>query len=153
MALREWLDSTGGKIVAGVVLALGLVAVVWAVRSAFGPPAEVTEANTRVFVDVSTGKPFRYELKAGDMIPVKAPSGQQTGYPAEMCWWTKEGTIREEPFAVVLNEEKGEPGPTFCPDCGRLVRGHNPRPQPGDKPPPTKAEYKPPRGGQQQDDR
>jgi hypothetical protein len=150
MAMREWLDSTGGKIAAAVLLIVAAVAVFVAIRRAFGPPPEVTAANRRVFVDVETGKPFTYELKIGDMIPVQAPSGKQSGYPAELCFWTKDGKIREEGFAVVLNEELGKTGPTFCPDCGRLVRGHNPRPQEGDKPPPLKEEYRP-RGDQQYD--
>jgi hypothetical protein len=86
-------------------------------------------------------------LKVGDQIPVKSPhSGKSTGYPAELCYWTKDGVIKSEPTAVLLRSHLGERSPTFCPDCGRLVVGHNPRPSQGDKPPPTQAEYKPRRG-------
>lgn len=148
MAMREWLESTGGKIAAGVLLAVAAVAVFFAVRNVFGPPPEVRDANRRVFIDVETGKPFTYELRIGDMIPVRAPSGKDSGYPAELCFWTKDGQAKDEPTPVVLNEEMGKPGPTFCPDCDRLVRGHNPRPGPDVAPPPSRAEYRPRAGSQ-----
>ncbi len=150
MAMREWLDTTAGKIAAVALLAVAAVAVFVGVRNVFGPPAEVREANQRTFIDAETGQPFSYTLKAGDRIPVRAPSGKQSGYPAELCFWTADGKIKTDPTVVMLEEVRGNAGPTFCPDCKRLVRGHNPRPSPGDKPPPTKAEYKP-RAGQQED--
>jgi hypothetical protein len=152
MALRNWLDSIGGKVAAAGLLLVATVAVVLAVRNAFGPPAEVTRANQRIFIDAETGKPFRHELKMGEMIPVRAPSGGQSGYPAELCFWTRDGQIKDEPTPVLINEELGKSGPTFCTDCERLVRPHNPRPSPGDKPPPSKAEYRP-RAGQSQEER
>jgi hypothetical protein len=93
-------------------------------------------------MDATTGKPYNYSIKLGDKIPVKAPSGGMAGYPAEPCYWTKDGKIKNDPTYVLLNEYVGKPGPTFCPDCGRLVRSHNPAPQgPETRPPPTKAEY------------
>ena len=54
--------------------------------------------------------------------------------------------MKKEPTPVFVKSRAGEPGPTFCPDCGRLVVVHNPKPKDGDRPPPTQAEYKPPRG-------
>ena len=48
---------------------------------------------------------------------------------------------KDKPTPVLLNQYVNKPGPTFCPDCGRLVRMHNPGPAVGVKPPPTKAEY------------
>ena len=100
----------------------------------------------RWFVDSTTGKPFKYELKIGTPVPVPAPSGGNTGYPAELCYWTKDGKIKDQPTPVLLNELIGKPGSTFCPDCGRLVVGHNPAPNPEKPAPPTEAEYKA-RGG------
>lgn len=142
MAMREWLDSAGGKIVTGALLLVAVAVVFIAVKNAFGPSAEVAEANKRVFIDADTGKSFTHTLKEGDVFPVKAPSGKEVGYPAELCYWTRDGQIKEEPTAVLLNEWVGKSGPTFCPDCGRLVRGHNPRPQPGDPPPPTQQQHR-----------
>ncbi len=140
MAMREWLDSTGGKIVAGALILVAAVAVVYVVRNTFGPSADATDANTRIFIDAETGKPFRHELKLGDTIPLKAPSGKESGYQAELCYWTGDGKIKTDPTPVLLNELVGKPGPTFCPDCKRLVVPHNPMPQSGSKPPPTQAE-------------
>ena len=148
MAVREWLDTPGGKIAAAVLVVAAAVAVIFAVRKAFGPPPEIAAANERVFIDAATGQAFEYTLKAGDVIPVRAPSGQETGYPAEKCYWTRDGQIKPEPTPVLLNQTRGKPGPTFCPDCGRLVVPHNPMPTPEDKPPPTEAEYRPRRGSE-----
>ena len=154
MAMREWLDSSGGKIAAGLLLLAAAAAVFFAVRNLFGESPEVRAANERVFIDTKTGQRFAHELKAGESFPVKAPSGGQTGFPAELCYWTRDGQIKQDPTPVLLKNWTGGEGPTFCPDCGRLVRPHNPTPMPGDRPPATEAEYKQRRGGAgQQDER
>ncbi|HWP41385.1 MAG TPA: hypothetical protein VNL70_10705 [Tepidisphaeraceae bacterium] len=99
-------------------------------------------ANQRIFVCAQTGKAFSVELRQGLSIPVKSPyTGQPTGYPAELCYWTKDGKPKDEPTAVLMNRWVGKSGPTFCPDCGRLVVGHNPPASPDRKPPPTRQEY------------
>ena len=147
--MRDFLEGTGGKVATVVLLVVAVAFGVFMFRNSFGTPSEVRDANTRVFVDATTGKPFDVEMKPGMQIPAKAPSGQNTGYPAELCWWTKDGKVRRDPYAVLLNSSVGKAEPTFCPDCGRLVVGHNPKPTgPNEKPPPTQAEYKAPRQGQ-----
>jgi hypothetical protein len=151
-SFRNFLDSQGGKILAAVLIVGAGIAGFLAIRSVIGPNEGAQIANDRIFIDASTGRPFNVVLKSGLEIPVTAPSGGKTGFPAELCFWTKEGTIREQPFAVLLNQTVGKPPPTFCPDCGRLVVGHNPVPQPGAQPPPTEAEYKP-RGRAQDQER
>ena len=152
MAMRDWLDSTGGKIAAGTLLAVAAVGVFFAVRNFFGDAPEVAAANERVFIDQSTGQSFSHTLQAGETFPVRAPSGKDSGYPAELCYWTKDGQQKTEPTAVLLKTWLGQEGPTFCPDCGRLVRPHNPAPMPGDRPPPTEAEYRQRRGGANEQD-
>ncbi len=98
-------------------------------------------AETPLFVDVDSGKTFPLALTAGLTLPVKSPfTGKSTGYPAELCFWTKDGKPKADPTAVVLNELLGKPGPTFCPDCGRLVVHHNPAP-PNARLPMTREEY------------
>jgi hypothetical protein len=124
-----------------VLVAVG--AGILAFRNTFGPSREVAQANERFFVDAETGKPFKHDLTSGEEIPVRAPSGKNTGFPAELCFWTKDGKPKTEPTAVLMNAWVGKPGPTFCPDCGRLVVGHNPPASADRKPPPTKEEYKP----------
>jgi hypothetical protein len=120
-----------------VAVIAAVLAVVLVIKS---KPVPVPQHVT--YICSETLKPFDYELKEGDSIPVLSPfTGKKTGYPAELCYWTKEGKIKETPTPVLLNELVGKPGPTFCPDCGRLVVGRNPPPQAGAAPPPTQAEY------------
>jgi hypothetical protein len=145
--VREFLEKPVGKIaaVALVIVAAGIAT--WVAISQGGATSAGKLSADRMFIDTATGKPFEYTLKPGDMLPVLAPSGQKTGYQAEACYWTKDGQIKSEPTYVAVNARMGKPGPTFCPDCGRLVTLHNPVPSPGAKPPPTKEEYEQRQGG------
>ena len=94
------------------------------------------------FVDVESGKSFHQRISADLHVPCKSPfTGKDTGYPAELCYWTKDGKPKADPTAVALNETVGKGGPTFCPDCGRLVVHHNPPAVDGGRPPPTRDEY------------
>jgi hypothetical protein len=139
--LREFFDSPKGKVVAGIVVVAGLVFVFISVRSTF--TSEASRMSTeRMYIDAKTGKAFEHTISLGEKSPVKAPSGENTGYPGEPCFWKEDGSTKQEPTWVLLNVYVGKPGPTFCPDCKRLVVGHNPPPTPGAKPPPTESEYK-----------
>ncbi|RIK65477.1 MAG: hypothetical protein DCC65_12400 [Planctomycetota bacterium] len=90
------------------------------------PPAEPLKLT---FYCVEARKPFDYDIKEGEKWPIVSPyTGKATGYPAEKCYWTKDGKRTEEPTYVVLNETLGKSGDTICPVCGRLVIGHNPMP-------------------------
>ena len=97
-----------------------------------------------MYIDANTGKAFDHILEKGERVPIQTPSGEKAGYPAEPCYWTKDGKAKTEPTWVLLNVYSKKPGPTFCPDCGRLVVGHNPPPAPGESAPPTAANYKAP---------
>jgi len=145
--LREFLNSPKGRTLS---IAGGLVMVALAIfllRRNVGPSEAEAISRDRMFIDAKTGKPFAHEIAMGETIPVTAPSGDKSGYPAELCYWTKDGGTKADPTPVLLKSYIGQSGPTFCPDCGRLVVGHNPMPQPGSKPPPTEAEYKARSGG------
>lgn len=140
--LREYLDSVAGKVTAGLILLALAGLMYWSVRSNFGPTSAARMSSERVFVCSKTGKSFSHSVVKGEKIPVYSKySGENTGFPAEMCFWNADGSIRTEGMPVLLNQYKGEGEPTFCPDCGRLVVGHNPPADPTRKPPPTKAEY------------
>lgn len=90
----------------------------------------------RWFVCTETKKAFQLDLQIGMTIPVKSPySGKETGYPAELCYWNEDGSIRKEPTPVLLNRYLGDKSPTYCPDCGRLVVLRNPPPEAGKAPP------------------
>ncbi len=132
------------------ILGLCLLAagyVVWLVAGRSGGSAP-DAAYYRMYVCVQTDKPFRHRVQVGDTCPILSPfSGKETGYPAEACYWTADGTLKKDPDWVVLNDLQGKHGPTFCPVCGRLVVGHNPDPPPGSRPPPTREQYYAAHGG------
>lgn len=137
--IREFMDTPRGKAVSIGFVIVAVAAMGYFVWTTLGS-SPASFANQRVFIDAATGKPFAYDIRDGDSIPVTAPSGGKTGYPAERCYWTADGKVKDEPTYVLLQESLGKPGPTFCPDCGRLVRYHNPMAVEGNKPPPTEAE-------------
>lgn len=140
ISLTNLLEKPGGRIVAIMLSLVVIAAAAYVVKNSF-VSSTVTDERTRIFVDATTGRGFRHELVLGESIPVDAPSGGKTGYPAEMCYWTKDGTPKSDPTPVLLNIYIGKPGPTFCPDCGRLVVARNPMAQPGMRPPPTREEW------------
>jgi hypothetical protein len=143
--VREFLEKPAGKVVAIALVVVALGAVVYVVLTSGGSSA-ASQVNRLWFVDSQTGKPYQRTPALGERVPVASPSGN-TGYPAELCFWTKDGKPKAEPTPVLLNRWVGKPEPTFCPDCGRLVVGRNPPADAGRRPPPTEAEYKanPPR--------
>src|SRR5437762_14022699 len=115
---REFLNTTAGKVVVGIAGLILLLVVVWLGKTYLGSSEAGALSTDRVFIDAKTGKQYNYSIQPGDKIPVKAPSGM-SGYPAEPCYWTKDGKPKQEPTWVLLNEYVGKPAPTFCPDCGR----------------------------------
>jgi hypothetical protein len=140
--LKTWANTRNGRIVTISVGAVPLLIITWIVWSRLTTSEAAKAASERTFICAETGKTFDHVLERGEVIPVKSPhSGKNTGYPAELCYWTKDGSTRTDPVPVLLEEHKGIRGPTFCPDCGRRVVAHNPFPQPGAKPPPLRAEY------------
>jgi hypothetical protein len=139
--LKQMLATPGGKIAA---IAASLFAVGFAVYTvaSFMKGDMPSTAFYTTYVCSETGKSFRHKNEMGDTIPIYSPySGKNTAYPGEACYWNPDGSTKSEPTWVLLNEAVGKNEPTFCPDCGRLVVGHNPRPVAGGKPPPTRGEY------------
>ena len=141
---RQYIQTKGGRyvVVAATLLLLGVAA--YALYANLGADPVVKFNNGRVFICAETKKAYNVTLKQGMKIPYDSPySGKATGYPAELCYWTKDGKIKQDPTPVLLNSYAGKPEPTFCPDCGRLVTIRNPFPEPGSTPPPTQADYNP----------
>ena len=90
-------------------------------------------SRRRTLVDSVTSEVFvDFGIKDGDSFPYENPkTGQRTLFPAEKCYWTKDGSAwkaKREPTYVLLNEYAGKKGDTICPDCGRKVVPHNPAP-------------------------
>lgn len=144
----EWLNkimqTKAGKIGIGITLAGAIVVITFQLMSMFGSSAVASTANTRIFICSETLKSFQVNLEDldGKPIPIMSPySKKETGYPAELCYWTADGKVKSQPTPVLLNSAIGKTEPTFCPDCGRLVIGHNPMAQEGGRVPPTKAEW------------
>jgi len=131
-----------GRVVLAISSVIGMALGIWSVAHYLGPSPAVAASTRGQYMCAETDKPFTLTITPGMTLPVRSPhSGKNTGYPAEFCYWTSDGNIRKEPVAVLLNSYLGKPGPTFCPDCARLVRARNPQPVPG-HPPPTRQEYK-----------
>jgi hypothetical protein len=135
-----FLKTPAGK-VALVVVTLVLVAIAaWQILAAIHGTTP-GDPNTSMYVDSQTGQAFAHRNMAGESIPVHSPySGSDTGYPGVACYWTASGEIKKDPTWVLLNSYIGKKGPTFCPDCGRMVNPLAPPPKQGDKPPPTRDE-------------
>jgi len=140
---RQILRGPAGKAIAIVIVLGGLALMVSGARDLFGQSPEGKRSTDRIFICSETGKTFEYTIKLGDVLPVESPySKKKTGYPAQECYWTKDGKVKSEPTYVFLKQLAGQKGPTFCPDCGRLVVLGNPPPLEGVKAPPTEAEMK-----------
>jgi hypothetical protein len=142
MGLLDKLNNNKvARILAVSVVGLIVVVAAYVAHDFFGSTSAAKASNARIFMDADTGKPFNHEIVRGESFPIKAPSGNNSGYPAELCYWTKDGKISDKPVPVLLKLYLGQPGPTFCPDCGRLVIAHNPMPDAGSQPPPDQAQY------------
>lgn len=98
-----------------------------------------------MYICSETGKQFQHVIKINEESPVLSPfSNKRTGYRAEKCYWSPDGKLRDYPTYVLLNEHCGKPGPTTCPECGRVVVPHNPKPVKADD---NKIEIPTPRTG------
>jgi hypothetical protein len=139
--VRGFMQSPVGKGFSIVVSIAALLLGIYVVRAAIQGDTP-GDPNNATYVCSETGKAFKHRNVVGEDVPVLSPyTGRNTGYPGEPCYWTASGQPKDEPTWVLLNETVGKSGPTFCPDCGRLVVAHNPAPEPGMKPPPTQQEY------------
>jgi hypothetical protein len=75
------------------------------------------------------GHVVEYVPAVGDNFPMTCKEcGKQTAWIAEACFWTKDGKAKRDPTWVLVKKQMGLEGRTYCPDCGKEVVGHNPRP-------------------------
>lgn len=118
----------------GLAAVIGIVALcVFIVTNFLGGTDAATASNTRVMIDAETGELFeKFRVPESGSFPYEnKKTGKKTLYPAEPCFWTKDGKAKLKPTWVLLNQHAGKPGPTTCPDCGRPVTPHN-KPPPGE---------------------
>lgn len=129
--MLAWIKANPGRAVVGAVAVLGIVlGAFFAYRASTGRNTLRDSSNRRTMIDSVTGEVYEeYPLPTGATFPYINPKTKdRTLYPAEACYWNKDGTAKLEPTWVLLNTYAGKPGPTVCPDCGRVVVGHNPTP-------------------------
>ncbi len=141
--VREFFRTSAGRYAAIALVVLAVCLCAWSIRNNLGVNEAAQMSAERVFICVETGQPFELEMTAGMRFPVRSPhSDKDTGYPAELCYWTTDGKVKDDFTAVALNEQLGEPGATYCPDCSRLVVRYNPKPTDGAVAPPKKGDQK-----------
>lgn len=139
------LKGSAGPVVAVIIVIAAAVALYFSVFKSDSQSQLVDLNRFRWYIDES-GKAFVHELKIGEPSVPVSPDGKKA-FLAELCYWTKDGKIKDQPTPVLLNQYINKPEPTFCPDCDRLVVGRNPSPvgDPTVQLPPTRAEYQPKR--------
>jgi len=112
----------------GVAVVLMLVACVL-VYSSFRSGDPTADTNVRTGIDSVTGKTFDVRIVENDRFPWTNPdTGDRTLYPAEKCFWTRDGKATLKPTLVFVKAYAGINEKTICPDCGHEVRQHNPMP-------------------------
>lgn len=122
-----------GKVFAGLgaaLLSLGVLAyVVWSSYNSVANTA-IRSAFLTTMKDSETGEVFKQiDIRQERSIPFSNPkTGKRTLFPAEECYWTKDGKAKLEPDYVILNERMGKPGRTTCHVCGRTVTRGNAMP-------------------------
>lgn len=126
--IRKFMTGRTGIGIGVVLLVVSIIILFLAFRG-----RDVAEASTnRNYICAETRKPFAHTIVPGESYPVMSPyTKRATGWPAEKCYWTRDGKAKLKPTLVLLNDYVGLPGPTSCPDCGREVRLHN-QPPPGE---------------------
>src|SRR4051794_12781110 len=107
--VREFLRSSAGKITAAVLTLVAIVLLISSIRSNLGASDVATLSRSRIYICSETGKTFNYDvMKYGSKMPVKSPyTGRETAYPAELCYWTKDGKVKKDPTYVLLKQYTG----------------------------------------------
>lgn len=124
-----WLMSDQAKLIGGAA-ALLAACILLGYQLFGGTRSADAMSRHRDMVCSETLEPFPdVGVPDGEDLPFRNPkTGRRTLYPAEKCYWNKDGSVRLQPTFVLLNDYVGKPGQTICPDCGRPVVGHNPMP-------------------------
>ena len=89
----------------------------------------IASANTRILMCAETGELFTISIDELEPQPQMNPkTGRKTLYSTEVCY-ARECGKKPGGTRVILKELLGKEGPTYCPNCGALVRRHNPKPK------------------------
>src|SRR5277367_2682368 len=93
--VREFLQSGPGRMLSFGAVLIGLCLAGYSIWASIKPSAVLADERMRWFVNIETGKAFQVELGVGQSTPLICPdTGKQTGYLAELCYWTADGQIK-----------------------------------------------------------
>ncbi len=128
LAVHRWSRERIKAVAASAVLALA--GIILAFQFLWRGPGDATLSRQRDLIDAKTGKIFlNFLVPEKGRFPYTNPStGEATLFPAEKCYYSRDGSVKLAPTYVLLNAHIGKPGDTICPDCGRRVVAHNPMP-------------------------
>ncbi len=96
-----------------------------------GGPDLGSNSLYREVVDSKTNEAFtNFPIGENTSYPYTNPkTGERTLFPAERCYYTRDGKVKATPTLVFVKQYENEnAGETMCPDCGRPVVRHNPAP-------------------------
>ncbi len=96
-----------------------------------GGPDLASESLRREVIDSKTLEVIKdFRIPENSAFPYTNPkTGQRTLFPAERCYYTRDGKVKADPTLVFVKQYENETaGETTCPDCGRAVIRHNPAP-------------------------
>lgn len=124
----RFLGDTRQRILLGVAASLIVAAALLAIRALNAGPDYSISAE-RAFKCAECGHEFEHVIQIGDQEPLRCEKcGKQSAWVPETCYWTRDGKAKRRPTFVILKRKMGIDEDTICPDCGREVVGHNPRP-------------------------
>jgi len=119
------------KIKVAVSVVALVVAVALVVFQLSGRQPDIGDlASSAPAICSETGEVFERFVAPREAQPWTNPkTDKRTLWPAERCFYTKDGKVKSKPTFVFLKAWLGEKGETICPDCGRRVVLRNPAPK------------------------
>lgn len=90
---------------------------------------DIGEANTRTLKDAETGELVKVPVNEdyGPFPMLNKKTGKKSLYPTEICFANQ--CEKAGGTYVIMNDLLGKEGPTYCPNCGALVKYFNPGPR------------------------
>ncbi len=111
----------------GVLILVVVVLVGYVLSTLFGGDEiddVIASANTRILMCSETGELFTFDLDdiEGTYPMVNPKTGKKTLFPTVVCY-ARECGKKPGGTRLIMNRFLGKEGPTYCPNCGVLVKG------------------------------